>query len=596
MATRAIRLNFSETDLLDPKIRRAARKANTAADRADKAIEKLQKARKLHREREFAANTLRTKQRTNTAVSTEGNSPVKDVQYRARRQAVYSEAARKQSSKLRFSETEIQKPSGSLNNAVNEAGHKLSSSIRSTIQSGNQDDNTGVQSAQFVSDAANQTIYKVNHDSYSRRLKRYANAVHLATKSDAANVDALYQKALKDHPEANSNPLSRWRQKQEIKRQYAIMKAGQGSGSSKAAARTTHGASKYVTNTTERLLQYVKSNSHFLLIILGFAFLVLMISGVVSSCTAISSGIGNSILATSFTAETEDILGVEADYCSKEEALRNRIHQIQSQGDYDEYVLNVDEIGHNPWELAALLTVLKENYKRAEVQTLIQQFFNAQYSLSTNVTTETVTETRPVRVGESLGTVTTSAYCSCRICCGQWSGGPTASGVYPRANHTLAVDARDPFVPMGTKVVMNGIEYTVEDTGNFARYGVQFDVYYDNHQSALQHGHQEWECYLADSNGSNTIDVTVTETKRVCTITLVNHTLRSVIDSMNLSDDQMERFEILLETHGNRPELFQDSIYAATGYSLDDGISGDALTDTQFRNMDYHSEVPGKAR
>ena len=79
MATRAIRLNFSETDLLDPKIRRAARKANTAADRADKAIEKLQKARKLHREREFAANTLRTKQRTNTAASAEGNSPVKDT-------------------------------------------------------------------------------------------------------------------------------------------------------------------------------------------------------------------------------------------------------------------------------------------------------------------------------------------------------------------------------------------------------------------------------------------------------------------------------------------------------------------------------------
>ena len=70
---------------------------------------------------------------------------------------------------------------------------------------------------------------------------------------------------------------------------------------------------------------------------------------------------------------------------------------------------------------------------------------------------------------------------------------PTASGAYPTANHTLAVDASNPFVPMGTKVVMNGVEYTVEDTGAFARYGVQFDVYYDNHAAASAHGHQTWE-------------------------------------------------------------------------------------------------------
>ena len=96
-----------------------------------------------------------------------------------------------------------------------------------------------------------------------------------------------------------------------------------------------------------------------------------------------------------------------------------------------------------------------------------------------------MTETRNVRVGESLGQVVTSGYCNCRICCGVWSGGPTASGAYPTANHTIAVDASNPFVPIGTKVVMNGVEYTVEDTGAFARYGVQFDVYYDNHAAAL---------------------------------------------------------------------------------------------------------------
>ena len=108
-------------------------------------------------------------------------------------------------------------------------------------------------------------------------------------------------------------------------------------------------------------------------------------------------------------------------------------------------------------------------------------------------------------MGESLGNVVTRGYCNCSICCGRWSGGPTASGAYPTANHTIAVDANNPIVPMVTKGIMNGVEYTVEDTGNFARYGVAFDVYYDSHSAASAHGHQTWEAFLADDNGSREI-------------------------------------------------------------------------------------------
>ena len=118
--------------------------------------------------------------------------------------------------------------------------------------------------------------------------------------------------------------------------------------------------------------------------------------------------------------------------------------------------------------------LLIANLRYSDVENELQSLFEAQYHLNTEGRTETVTETRNVRVGESLGQVVTSGYCNCRICCGVWSGGPTASGAYPTANHTIAVDASNPFVPIGTKVVMNGVEYTVEDTGAFARYGVQF--------------------------------------------------------------------------------------------------------------------------
>lgn len=173
-----------------------------------------------------------------------------------------------------------------------------------------------------------------------------------------------------------------------------------------------------------------------------------------------------------------------------------------------------------------------------------------QYRLETEAVNETVTETATVRVGESLGRVVTSGYCNCPICCGIWSGGPTASGAYPTANHTLAVDASNPFVPMGTKVVMNGVEYTVEDTGAFARYGVQFDVYYDSHAAASAHGHQTWECYLADDNGSNEVEVTRTRDVDVLNVTLNSGNLMSICQD-RLGFFQKELFSAYNDTKGN---------------------------------------------
>lgn len=173
-----------------------------------------------------------------------------------------------------------------------------------------------------------------------------------------------------------------------------------------------------------------------------------------------------------------------------------------------------------------------------------------QYQLETEAVNETVTETATVRVGESLGQVVTSGYCNCPICCGIWSGGPTASGVYPTANHTLAVDASNPFVPMGTKVVMNGVEYTVEDTGAFARYGVQFDVYYDSHAAASAHGHKTWECYLADDNGSQEVEVTRTRDVDALNVTLNSGNLMSICQE-RLGFFLKELFSAYNDTKGN---------------------------------------------
>ena len=102
-------------------------------------------------------------------------------------------------------------------------------------------------------------------------------------------------------------------------------------------------------------------------------------------------------------------------------------------------------------------------------------------------------EISPVEWKEHKEILTCSAYCSCPKCCGKWSGGPTSSGVMPTAKHTLAVDSKNPYFKTGTQVIINGIIYTVEDTGNLAKYGRQLDIYMDNHEEAKQFGVQQLE-------------------------------------------------------------------------------------------------------
>lgn len=226
-----------------------------------------------------------------------------------------------------------------------------------------------------------------------------------------------------------------------------------------------------------------------------------------------------------------------------------------------------------------------------QVKDEVEDIFREQYSLYVDEVNDTVTETKTVRVGESLGQVVTSGYCNCSICCGVWSGGPTASGVYPTANHTIAVDAANPFVPMGTKVVMNGVEYVVEDTGAFARYGVQFDVYYDSHSAASAHGHQTWEAFIADDNGNQEVEVTTTEVINRLEVTLTNHNLDVVLRS-RMDENEEKRYDLYNGTYGNRNYLFDVGSLpgggGADGYGYE--IPSEALSDEKFARMIHEAE------
>ena len=566
---------------------------------------RLPSGSKLRWEREGAENTLRGEREQKTDKSSDSTVSKKAQRKQIQKEAASkkkkesaktrqeAESAAKRKGKLKFETADGKKPDKPGRKVIHAPADMASVKVHQLVHASNEDNNTGVQSAEFAEGAGETSLHAASNAKYSHKLHKYKKAERLEKKADKTQIEELFQKSLKENPEAASNVFSRWRQKQEIKKEYAAMKAGK--NEAQAAYRTgstvTTRVKKQFEDFTAKAFQYVTEHSHIIIVILGAALLVLLISGMLSSCSALLGGSGNAVIGTSYTAEDDDILGAEADYRAMEEELRRQIREMQEDDDYDDFELHVDEIGHNPWELASLLTVLYEDYSRREVQRMLRQLFEAQYSFSSSASVETVTETRTVRVGESLGTVTTSGYCNCRICCGQWSGGPTASGVYPTANHTLAVDASNPFVPMGTKVVMNGVEYKVEDTGNFARYGVQFDVYYDSHIAASLHGHKQWECFLADDNGSNTVDVTTTTTQRVLNITATNHTLTSVIANMDLTAEERERYQLLLQTKGNKPYLFEDDIYSnPTSDYLHYDIPGEALTDAKFAKMIHEAE------
>ena len=570
-----------------------------------KAKARLPSGSKLRWEREGAENTLRGEREQKTDKSSDSTVSKKAQRKQIQKEAASkkkkesaktrqeAESAAKRKGKLKFETADGKKPDKPGRKVIHAPADMASVKVHQLVHASNEDNNTGVQSAEFAEGAGETSLHVASNAKYSHKLHKYKKAERLEKKADKTQIEELFQKSLKENPEAASNVFSRWRQKQEIKKEYSAMKAGK--SEAQAAYRTgstvISRVKKEFEDFTAKAFQFVTEHSHIIILILGAALLLLVISGMLSSCTAMLGGSGNAVIGTSYTAEDDDILGAEADYRAMEEELRRQIREMQDDDDYDSYELHVDEIGHNPWELASLLTVLYEDYSRREVQRMLRQLFEAQYSLSSSVSVETVTETRTVRVGESLGTVTTSGYCNCRICCGQWSGGPTASGVYPTANHTLAVDASNPFVPMGTKVIMNGVEYKVEDTGNFARYGVQFDVYYDSHIAASLHGHKQWECYLADDNGSNTVEVTTTQTQRVLNITATNRTLTSVIANMDLTAEERERYQLLLQTKGNKPYLFEDDIYSnPTSDYLHYDIPGEALTDAKFAKMIREAE------
>ena len=355
--TKTSRLQFTEEERATPEFQKAIRKSERAADRLDEARAAIPKKKVLTKERTF------------------------------------DEAAGKGKTRLRFEEKEKPIPGGRqqhspLSRPVQEVGVFVHNKIHSVEK-----DNSGVEGAHKSEELAERGIRagarQVRKNRRSRKLKPYRAAAKAEKAAFKANADFQYQKALHDNPQLASNPVSRFWQKQQIKRQYAKAVRTGGAKSARKAAENTRKAAKKTAEATKKTAAFVGRHWKVFLIAGCALLLFIMISAGVSSCSSLFSGGITSVISTSYVSEDADMLGAEADYAALEAELQSRIDNIErDHPGYDEYRYDLDDIEHDPYVLTSILTALHLEYTRAEVQSTLAMLFERQYTLTLTEETE----------------------------------------------------------------------------------------------------------------------------------------------------------------------------------------------------------------
>ena len=338
------RLRFTEEERADPALEKPIRKAEKAAVKADKAQAKIPKKQVKRAEVDPKTGKVTTK-------------------------LVLEDKPRPPS---KLSHTVRDAPG----NAV--AG-KLHQEIRKT-----EDGNVGVESAHKSEEAVETGVHLVREGYRSHKLKPYRKAAQAERKLEKANIEALFQKSVYENPAAASNPLSRWQQKQQIKKQYAAAKrAAQSGGSAAGAAQKTGKAAKTVKEKAQQAGAYVMRHKKGFGIVLAIFLLVCLLLNTMSSCSMMAQSIGSAISGTTYPSDDPELVAVEADYAAKEAALQAEIDNIESSHPgYDEYRYDLDMIGHDPHELAAYLSAVLQGYTRASAQAELERIFAAQYQLT----------------------------------------------------------------------------------------------------------------------------------------------------------------------------------------------------------------------
>lgn len=367
------RLQFSDADLAEPKLEKPIKRVKKAEAKADKAQAKIPKKTVVKRERGFEPATGKVK------------------------------------TQLRFEEVDKKKPPSKLTHAVQDAPANLilSQVHREVRQS--EDDNVGVEAAHKVEQAVESGGRLVQSAHRAHQLKPYRAAIRAEKKLERANLDALQKKAEIDSP--TSNPVSKWQQKQAIKKQYAAAKHNQAAQTTAKAAENTAKAAKKAAEKAEKAGKYVWEHRRGFAIAAAILLMLAFLLNGLSSCSVIMDGVGSGIAASTYPSQDTDMLGAEAQYCEMEAELQRYLDTYESTHDYDEYHFDLDTIEHDPYVLISMITALHQGeWTLDEVQGTLQMLFDRQYILTEDVVVETRYRTETDTWTDADGNTHTDTY------------------------------------------------------------------------------------------------------------------------------------------------------------------------------------------
>ena len=367
------RLQFSDADLAEPKLEKPIKRVKKAEAKADKAQAKIPKKTVVKKERGFDPATGKVK------------------------------------TQLRFEEVDKKKPPSKLTHAVQDAPANLilSQVHREVRQS--EDDNVGVEAAHKVEQAVESGGRLVQSAHRAHQLKPYRAATRAEKKLERANLDALQKKAEIDSP--TSNPVSKWQQKQAIKKQYAAAKHNQAAQTTAKAAENTAKAAKKAAEKAEKAGKYVWEHRRGFAIAAAILLMLAFLLNGLSSCSVIMDGVGSGIAASTYPSQDADMLGAEAQYCEMEAELQRYLDTYESTHDYDEYHFDLDTIEHDPYVLISMITALHQGeWTLDEVQGTLQMLFDRQYILTEDVVVETRYRTETDTWTDADGNTHTDTY------------------------------------------------------------------------------------------------------------------------------------------------------------------------------------------
>ena len=367
------RLQFSDADLAEPKLEKPIKRVKKAEAKADKAQAKIPKKTVVKKERGFDPATGKVK------------------------------------TQLRFEEVDKKKPPSKLTHAVQDApaNFVLSQVHREVRQS--EDDNVGVEAAHKVEQAVESGGRLVQSAHRAHQLKPYRAAIRAEKKLERANLDALQKKAEIDSP--TSNPVSKWQQKQAIKKQYAAAKHNQAAQTTAKAAENTAKAAKKAAEKAEKAGKYVWEHRRGFAIAAAILLMLAFLLNGLSSCSVIMDGVGSGIAASTYPSQDADMLGAEAQYCEMEAELQCYLDTYESTHDYDEYHFDLDTIEHDPYVLISIITALHQGeWTLDEVQGTLQMLFDRQYILTEDVVVETRYRTETDTWTDADGNTHTDTY------------------------------------------------------------------------------------------------------------------------------------------------------------------------------------------